>query len=116
MNKSQKPRTNIDGYELALDVIRSKLGADRAPIPWLAEQLGVTRQYIWGYWKDGVPEKYVDAVAKLTGLSPTEVRPQSMHQHIPGELFQAIADSAKQHKISFTARLIEVIRNGLGMR
>ena len=114
------PRDNIDGYHRVMEVIKAQLppgapgGPGTSPQSWLANQLGVARQnaHFWAT-NDGIPVKHLAKVAKLTGLSPAEIRSENAAVHGPGTMFDQIAKQARQMGVSFGDHFISIIRRGL---
>jgi hypothetical protein len=106
----KKPRTNIDGYNLVIETLAKD---HSGPQLWLSEQLGVNRQTINNWRERGIPPGQVKIVARLTGLSEAEVAPEHAHLHIPGNLFDQIARSARAAGQSFSDHFVAVIRRGL---
>lgn len=107
------PRDNIYGYQQTLKAISAQIGPS-SPQAWLAGKLNISRQivYMWGN-RDGIPRSHVDEVAKLSGLTVSEIRPEDIATAIPGSLFDEIAKQATAKKTTFTARLVAIIKAGI---
>jgi hypothetical protein len=66
--------TQTETYRRALEAAKQASGKDRGAASWLARHLGVDRQTLFYWSNNGFPPGKVDAVAKLIGIDPTEIR------------------------------------------
>lgn len=107
------PYTDQDAYKAVMAEIRRRIPERASPQSWLAAELGVSRQIIYRWEVDGFPEKHIDKIANLLGLSPAQIAPSTVAQYLPGSLFTEIADQAKDRKLTFMARFIAIVRAGI---
>lgn len=69
------PKTNRDGYNLVLScffVDGKRHGAKSR----LAEALGVSRAVTDSWERNGIPQKYIPAIKRLTGLRGRDILPE----------------------------------------
>lgn len=71
------------------EIHRAKHGSKHGAMNWLAEQIGTTRQTI-DYWgrRAGIPPSRVPAIAKITGLSEDEIRPETDLIEMPSKAWK----------------------------
>jgi hypothetical protein len=108
-----KPRTNLDGLALVLELIQKQqaFATSYGVKSWLATKLGVTRQTILNWEdRDGVPRESVSAVSKLTGLSVMQIRPEDVGTNIPADLWVRIAARAERMGKSFSDVVVASLR------
>lgn len=66
---SSGPKTNREGFDLVLAFYEGNATK-------MAEAIGVTRQLLY-VWRDGegIPNKRVDAISRLTGIPREHIKP-----------------------------------------
>lgn len=111
---ADEPRDNTYGYGLVMRAITAKIGPDASPQTWLANELGISRQIVHFWAKNGgIPAKHVPIVSRLTGLSKLEIRPEDVSTALPGSIFDEIVKQAEAKRITFTTRVVSLLRAGL---
>ncbi len=109
------PRDNAYGYVMVMRAIQARSADGASPQTWLATQLGVTRQAVHFWAKNGgIPAKHAPAVSRLTGLSEIEIRPEDIAHKLPGSIFDKISKQAKALGKGFGDHLVDIIMKGLG--
>lgn len=71
------------------EVYAAEHGHEHGAMNWFTRQLGTSRQTI-DYWgrRAGIPPSRVSAVAKITGLSEDEIRPETELIEIPSKAWK----------------------------
>lgn len=91
--------------------IRAKV-PNVAPQTWLCAQLGVSRQIVYLWEKDGFPEKHAPHIAELLGMDPIQVCPTLLSIALPERVFDAVV-AATTPKKPFLIKMVELIKLGL---
>lgn len=73
----------LTGYDLAIATVQKmheeRTGHARGALAWLADKLGTSRQNVDNWSKRaGFPPRFVPKVARITGLAPGTIRPETV--------------------------------------
>jgi hypothetical protein len=96
----------LAGYDAVMVCIRemhkAKVGHEHGSRTWLATKLGVSRQSLDNWRKSGFPRKFVPKVAKITGLDPAIVRPDTVDLSMVKTAYETLPSEWKDQSIIIT--------------
>lgn len=72
---TKTPKTNVDGYNLALTFFEE--GKTHGAQSRMAVALGVSRAVCEAWRRNGIPAKYIPKLKKLTGLTGRQMQPET---------------------------------------
>jgi hypothetical protein len=105
--EKQRPPV-LAAYDLVIAKVKemheAKTGRPHGAVSWLAKKLGKSRQTL-DNWADraGFPPNVVDKVAKITGLPPETILPDTVNILMPTEDYTHLATN---HPESFKRSII----------
>lgn len=96
----------LAGYDAVMARIReihkAKVGHEHGARTWLATKLGVSRQSLDNWGKSGFPRKFVPKVAKITGLEPAVIRPDTTELSMVTAAYKTLPPEWKDQSIIIT--------------
>src|ERR1700688_4107970 len=95
----------LRAYDRVIDriqeIYKAEHGRPYGAIKWFADELGLTKQAVdnWGK-RVGIPRRYVNQVAKITGIKAVDVRPATVVAEFPVEVWAELQERTPQYLLS----------------